>query len=64
MSVIGCRTIVSHSLFVCSTYADIDECALGEDVCGANTQCVNNPGSYECECMPGFVANGHICTGL
>ena len=64
MSINRCRTTVSHSLFVCSTYADIDECALGEDICGTNRHCVNTPGSHECECVPGFVTNGHICTGM
>lgn len=35
---------------------DINECQeMSEfDVCGANAQCVNLPGSYECLCAPGY----------
>ncbi|PAA47595.1 hypothetical protein BOX15_Mlig002622g2, partial [Macrostomum lignano] len=31
---------------------DDDECALGK--CGANTACVNLPGSFRCDCQPGY----------
>lgn len=43
---------VSISVLLC-TCTDIDECALGFDLC--SDLCVNNPGSYECRCQSGFI---------
>ena len=34
---------------------DIDECATDTDDCGANTECANTVGSFECTCSEGFV---------
>ena len=44
------------------TCADIDECADGTAICGPNMTCVNTPGSYACECDPGYVLLGTTCT--
>jgi len=33
---------------------DKDECALGEDLCAENAACINNDGSFDCECKVGF----------
>ena len=46
---------------------DIDECAKDLHTCklgmpGGMT-CVNEPGSFRCECLPGFVKEGTICKG-
>ena len=32
---------------------DIDECSLGQ--CGANTNCINNAGDYECSCIKDYI---------
>lgn len=42
------------------TCADIDECESAT-VCGQ--LCVNSPGSYRCDCQPGYSmgAGGHLC---
>lgn len=42
------------------TCVDVDECE-GPDVC--SHLCINSPGSYHCDCHPGYVmeANGHHC---
>uniref|UniRef100_A0A2K6DVG1 Fibrillin 3 n=1 Tax=Macaca nemestrina TaxID=9545 RepID=A0A2K6DVG1_MACNE len=32
---------------------DIDECRISPDLCGQGA-CVNTPGSFECECFPGY----------
>lgn len=37
---------------------DIDECALGEDGCLANSSCDNLPGSYACPCDAGYEGDG------
>lgn len=34
--------------------ADIDECSLGIHQCHPNSKCINKPGWYVCECLPGF----------
>ena len=34
--------------------SDVDECTLNPPVCGQHTVCVNNGGSYSCECQEGF----------
>ena len=42
---------------------DIDECP---HACGANSLCVNTPGSYSCSCKPGFLGDPYFsagCTG-
>ena len=31
--------------------------------CDENAKCTNSPGSYKCECDPGFTGDGFICTG-
>ena len=31
--------------------------------CSANADCVNNPGSFECKCRPGFTGDGIDCDG-
>ena len=36
-----------------SFFADIDECRIAFGVCGNGT-CVNEPGTYGCDCDPGF----------
>ena len=40
----------------------MDECA---DInCTEHSHCVNMPGSYDCECDPGYMANGSVCMGM
>ncbi|XP_024145472.1 nidogen-1 [Oryzias melastigma] len=45
------------------TCVDIDECQYPSRVCGPNAVCFNQPGSFRCECSPGFVfaADGKTC---
>jgi len=42
---------------------DVDECTSTLDVCGANANCTNSAGSYQCTCLAGFTGNGTHCTG-
>ncbi|KTG37591.1 hypothetical protein cypCar_00011224 [Cyprinus carpio] len=45
------------------TCSDIDECE--ENVCPKKeTQCVNNPGSFDCICKVGYTLNGTECIDL
>lgn len=44
---------------------DVDECReLGADAC-FNGRCINNIGSYDCDCPPGSVLDhtGRVCIG-
>lgn len=41
--------------------ADIDECQSGLHNCDYNARCINEIGSYSCQCNPGFTGNGQIC---
>nr|XP_055040010.1 nidogen-1-like isoform X2 [Misgurnus anguillicaudatus] len=45
---------------------DIDECSETPQVCGAYTTCINQPGSFRCECLDGFqfAADGRTCVEL
>ncbi|KAA3680570.1 uncharacterized protein DEA37_0007922 [Paragonimus westermani] len=46
---------------------DRDECLTGEAVCyGPAINCINEVGSYRCECQPGFrlSADGHSCQDI
>ena len=38
------------------TCKDIDECALG--ISGCDQICINTPGSYRCDCNPGYTLHG------
>ncbi|XP_018413880.1 PREDICTED: nidogen-2 [Nanorana parkeri] len=42
---------------------DINECEEQLDNCGRNTRCMNLPGNFRCECLPGYVfsADGQNC---
>ncbi|KAJ8046213.1 Nephronectin [Holothuria leucospilota] len=40
---------------------DVDECAEGTDDCSMNSDCVNDEGSYHCECKEGYHGNGDVC---
>ena len=41
---------------------DIDECATNVDNCDPVSQvCVNEPGTFSCDCAPGYVLVGNTC---
>lgn len=44
------------------TCADIDECE-GQSSTVCTQLCINIPGSYQCDCHPGYIkeAGGHHC---
>ena len=42
---------------------DVNECADATFNCDVNARCQNNIGSYVCECIPGYIGDGNICTG-
>ena len=45
-------------------FQDINECLFDENPCGINAKCINQYGSYTCECLSGFIPsyfNGFQC---
>lgn len=42
---------------------DLDECDIGAHNCHQNASCVNEDGSYRCECNIGYYGNGTACAG-
>ena len=45
-------------------FADIDECVTGNHNCSPNAICGNVPGSFICNCKPGYTGGGVNCTGM
>ena len=56
----GFQNIYNNHIFL--SPPDIDECDLGTDTCNrapeAHEECVNNDGSFSCECQDGYKAGG------
>lgn len=55
--------IIIYSSVVTTCTLDINECDVRSANCAQ--QCVNTPGSYLCDCNPGYrlSSNGVECTG-
>lgn len=55
-----------ESVCVRVCFTDIDECADHElNICGANCNCTNSIGSYNCTCLPGYrVDNPHVIASI
>ncbi|GFY64561.1 protein kinase C-binding protein NELL1 [Trichonephila inaurata madagascariensis] len=47
-----CSCLHGYTGVNCET--DVDECALGLHICHPNSQCINMPGWYYCQCRPGY----------
>ena len=45
-------------------FIELNECGQSPPPCGANADCVNTLGSYECHCKDGFVKDNQICRGI
>ena len=43
--------------------ADINECLTNTDDCDECAFCTNTEGSFECNCQPGLIGDGRVCTG-
>jgi len=51
-----CDCVVGWRGTTCAT--DWNECIMGIHICNNDATCVNNPGSYDCRCDPGFTGTG------
>ena len=45
-----------------ATTVDIDECLKQYHNCNENALCTDIIGSFECDCLPGYMGNGVNCT--
>ena len=43
---------------------DINECDTGKFTCDKNAHCVNNDGSYGCQCNTGYTGDGTTCSSM
>ena len=53
---------IFHQITRTFSLSDVDECSTDEDLCHVNGSCYNTDGSYECECLPGFIGDGFNCS--
>ena len=53
--------MVIYIIHKIKTYADINECESDSHTCDSNAICKNTFGSYECNCITGYVAIGKSC---
>jgi hypothetical protein len=51
-----CDCVAGWRGTTCAT--DWNECIMGIHLCNDEATCVNNPGSYDCRCDPGFTGDG------
>ena len=59
------KSIVNNEwicVYVCFI-VDVNECYLGIDNCHVNAQCINQWGTYNCKCSPGYTGDGQTCSG-
>lgn len=49
-----CHYNDTDHLPTCSSLSDINEC-LQPNACGVNTNCINLPGNYTCQCKDGYI---------
>jgi hypothetical protein len=43
---------------------DVDECATDNGGCGENGYCVNEPGTFTCDCHSGYAWDGETCASV
>lgn len=53
--------LLLHAFVISSL--DQDECFLGTHNCHNDAGCINNKGSFQCECNTGYNGTGVLCQG-
>ena len=52
-------------LFYFTLFIDIDECLEGLHNCFNGTEiCINTIGSFECQCITGYMKDNGVCNGM
>ena len=57
---LACQSTLFSILILC-LFVDINECL--NSPCGRNASCIDNEGSFICQCNVGFSGDGFTCTG-
>ena len=52
-----------HKILLTFLGADIDECMV-QSPCDGKAVCIDEEGSFMCQCLKGYVENGTTCTGM
>ncbi|XP_020614084.1 protein kinase C-binding protein NELL2-like [Orbicella faveolata] len=60
----GYRCLCPHGFHGDKCQLDIEECLIGGHNCSQNAICANVPGSFLCNCKPGYTGDGVDCTGM
>ncbi|XP_046357628.2 uncharacterized protein LOC124135955 [Haliotis rufescens] len=61
-SVKGCQCVSGWSGVNCVT--NVNECQVNPNICGSKQICVDNQGSYMCNCPTGYAKNGTDCIDI
>ena len=57
------HTIIIFVMIV--LFSDVDECLSdSQNDCAESADCINEEGSYSCQCQEGFTGNGRTCSGI
>ena len=58
------RFLLLLVLLVSLVPTDENECETGGHNCNFNAECINLPGSFDCNCTTGYSGDGVICDGI
>ena len=59
---VQCEECISYRYFNFFFISDVDECLTFP--CGVNKVCINQPGTYVCQCAQGYSGDGRTCTPI
>jgi len=60
LSTTSCPKFVINAVIPRVPFSDVDECKNADlNECAEHTICINQPGSYNCKCAPGFKPTGN-----
>ena len=48
----------AHVVIVINKFLDINECEANSNNCHSDAKCINNNGSFICQCKPGYDGDG------
>ena len=57
-----CSGRINYNIYF-NYHSDEDECLNNSHNCSENATCTNTEGSFNCSCKPGYIGNGHNCSG-
>ena len=61
--VIKTSSPLPHILVLYHITSDEDECSRLVTGCSTHATCTDTDGGFKCDCKPGYVGDGFLCTG-